>query len=213
MKPAQLLNLAITLAMLAGVAAGGWFVGARLLAEQPEAPTTLALDGSGGEAEEGAAAAVAGRVRVGYDPSSNINRALVLGASGLSPFGQPEGLRGRQVLAGRVLEVREDIREVETAGGLANVLFHTIVLETASGPASITIRPDSTFMLRLGAGDPNGIEAGAAIALFIAESADGAATARAALVLPANSRPVLDSGLPPVTPAAPAEAGGESEGG
>lgn len=209
MNPRQALNLTIVLAILAGVAAGGWFVGAEFLADQPEAPTTLALDGpdNDGDAavEEGAAASVAGRVRVGYDSAANINTALVLGASGLSPF-QPEGLRGRQVLAGRVVEVREEMREVETAAGLADVLFHVITLETSSGRAAVTIRPDSTFLLSLRPGEPSEIGAGAAIALIFEQAADGRATASAALVLPSASRPVLNSGLPPVTPAPPQEA-------
>lgn len=205
MNPRQTLNLTIVLAILAGVAAGGWFVGAEFLADQPEAPTTLTLDGADDAVEEGAAASVAGRVRVGYDPAANINTALVLGASGLSPF-QPEGLRGRQVLAGRVVEVREEMREVETAAGLADMLFHVITLETSSGRAAITIRPDSTFLLNLRPGAPSEIGAGAAIALIFEQATDGRATASAALVLPPASRPVLNSGLPPVTPAPPQEA-------
>lgn len=208
MNPRLALNLTILLAILAGVAAGGWFVGAEFLADQPEAPTTLALDSADdAEAgvEEGAAASVAGRVRVGYDPAAHINTALVLGASGLSPF-QPEGLRGRQVLAGRVVEVREEMREVETAAGLADVLFHIITLETSSGRAAVTIRPDSTFLLSLRPGQPSEIGAGAAIALIFEQTADGRATASAALVLPPASRPVLNSGLPPVTPAPSQEA-------
>lgn len=205
MNPRQSLTLTIVLAILAGVAAGGWFVGAEFLADQPEAPTTLTLDSADDAVEEGAAASVAGRVRVGYDPAANINTALVLGASGLSPF-QPEGLRGRQVLAGRVVEVREETREVETAAGLAEVLFHVITLETSSGRAAITIRPDSTFLLNLRPGEPSEISAGAAIALIFEQAADGRATASAALVLPPASRPVLNSGLPPVTPAPPQEA-------
>ena len=205
MNPRQTLNLTIVLAILAGVAAGGWFVGAEFLADQPEAPTTLTLDSADDAVEEGAAASVAGRVRVGYDPAANINTALVLGASGLSPF-QPEGLRGRQVLAGRVVEVREEMREVETAAGPADLLFHVITLETSSGRAAITIRPDSTFLLNLRPGEPSEIGAGAAIALIFEQAADGHATASAALVLPPASRPVLNSGLPPVTPAPQQEA-------
>ena len=207
MKPQQLLNLTIVLAILGGVAAGGWFAGAELLAPQPEAPTTLTLDDNNdpdAAPDEGAAASAAGRVRVDYDPAAHINTALVLGASRLSPF-QPEGLRGRQVLAGKVLDVREGSSEIETDRGPATIHFHTITLETTSGTASITIRPDSTFLLRLGAGDPSAITAGAAVALIFEQSADGQATAAAALVLPPEARPVLNSGLPPVTPAAAEE--------
>ena len=77
--------------------------------------------------------------------------------------------------------------------------------------ASIRIRPDSTFLLEQALGDASEIEAGAAVALFFSDSEGGEVVA--ALVLPANSRPVLDSGLPPVTPVAPAEAQEETEGG
>ena len=211
MSPKLLLNLAITLALLAGVAVGGWFAGSEFLASQPEAPTTLELDTSTDTVEEGAAASVAGRVRVGYDPTADINLALVLGASGLSPFGQPEGLRGRQVLAGRVLEVVEELEAVETPQGPGTVLYHRITIQTTSGTASIRIRPDSTFLLKQGLGDASEITAGAAVALFFSDAERREVVA--ALVLPANSRPVLNSGLPPVRPAAPAEAEEETEGG
>ena len=120
MSPKLLLNLALTLALLAGVAVGGWFAGSEFLASQPEAPTTLELDTSTDTVEEGAAASVAGRVRVGYDPAADINTALVLGASGLSPFGQPEGLRGRQVLAGRGARGGGGARSGRNAAGAGN---------------------------------------------------------------------------------------------
>lgn len=204
MNPSQILNLSVILAILSGVAVSGWFAGAELLADQPEAPMSLMLDSSTDGGSEDGAASVAGRVRVGYDPAAHINSALVLGASGLSPFGQPEGLLGRQVLAGRVLEVREEIREVEASDGAISVRYHTIMIDAASGPSSITIRPDSTFLLGLGPADPSEIKAGAAVALLIGNATEGEATAVAALVLPADSRPVLNSGLPPVSqPAAP----------
>ena len=210
MNGQQLLTLTITLALLAGVAAGGWFAGAELLAVQPEEPAALALDpASDAGAEEGAAAGVAGRVRVGYDPADNVNTALVLGASELSPFGQPEGLRGRQVLAGRVVEVQEESREIPTPDGVVTVRGHRITLETSSGAASIWVRPDSTFLLRLGAGDPSGIAAGAAVALWLEDSSEGRATAAAALVLPPGVRPVLNPGGPPVGPATEEEAAEE----
>lgn len=213
MNPQQLATLTITLAVLAGVAVGGWFAGAELLAVQPDEPSTLALDtAQSGEAgaEEGAAVGVAGRVRVGYDPAENVNTALVLGASGLSPFGQPEGLRGRQVLAGRVVEVREESREVLVGDGMVAVRGHAIRLETSSGGASVWVRPDSTFLLRLGAGDPSGITAGAAVALWLEDSSsEGRATAIAALVLPPGARPALNPGGPPVGAAAESEAAEE----
>lgn len=210
MNRQQLLTLTITLAVLAGVAVGGWFAGAELLAVQPEEPAALALDpASDAGAEEGAAAGVAGRVRVGYDPADNVNTALVLGASGLSPFGQPEGLRGRQVLAGRVVEVQEESREIPTLDGVVTVRGHRITLETSSGGASVWVRPDSTFLLRLGSGDPSGIAAGAAVALWLEDSSEGRVTATAALVLPPGVRPVLNPGGPPVGPATEEEAAEE----
>ena len=200
MNRGQLLTLTITLVLLAGAGVGGWFAGAKLLATQPEEPAALAVDAAAPEDDEdaGAAAGVAGRVRVGYDPSANINTALVLGAAGLSPFGQPEGLRGRQVLAGRIVELREERREIETASGLAEVMFHAITLKTSSGTTTISIRADSTFLLRLGGADPAAIAPGAAVALILEESDGGRATAVAGLVLPADARPVLNPGLPVV---------------
>ena len=200
MTPGRLLALTITLVLLAGAGVGGWFAGAELLAEQPEEPAALAVDAAASEddEDEGAAAGVAGRVRVGYDPTANVNTALVLGAAGLSPFGQPEGLRGRQVLAGRIVELREERRETETSSGLAEVVFHAITLRNSSGTTTISIRADSTFLLRLGGAEASAIAPGAAVALILEESDGGRATAVAGLVLPADARPVLNPGLPVV---------------
>ena len=200
MTPGRLLALTITLVLLAGAGVGGWFAGAELLAEQPADPAALAVDAAASEDDEdaGAAAGVAGRVRVGYDPTANVNTALVLGAAGLSPFGQPEGLRGRQVLAGRIVELREERREIETASGLAEVVFHAITLRNSSGTTTISVRADSTFLLRLGGAEASAIAPGAAVALILEESDGGRATAVAGLVLPAEARPVLNPGLPVV---------------
>ena len=207
MTPGRLLALTITLVLLAGAGAGGWFAGAELLAEQPEDPAALAVDAAAAEddEDEGAAAGVAGRVRVGYDPTAHVNTALVLGAAGLSPFGQPEGLRGRQVLAGRIVELREERREIETASGLAEVVFHAITLRNSSGTTTISIRADSTFLLRLSGAEAAAIAPGAAVALILEESDGGRATAVAGLVLPAEARPVLNPGLPVVGDSAAAE--------
>ena len=199
----RIIGWTLSLLALAGAGLGGWFVGSDLVAPQPEgAPVAVdretgeeidlqalaqgqqqqqeaQTDTADGQADPQAeptdpddATIVAGRVTIAVNESADPNRGLVLGASGLSPFGHPDGLRGRQVLAGRVTSV--------SAGKL--------LLDTATGPATIRIVDSSTFLVRLRSGDASEIQAGAAVALILNDDGD----AVAAIVLPADSRPVLD---------------------
>lgn len=160
----------ITLAVLAGAGLGGWFVGSDVVATQPSAEDLVIAE-----------SVVAGRRQVDIDPAAHPNRSLVLGSSGLSPFGHTDGLQGRQVLAGRVVSI---------SGG-------KLVLETVTGRSVLHLREDSTFLLRLERVDPNTIQAGAAVAVILDDSGEFAV---AAMVLPADSRPMLNPGSQPGPP-------------
>ena len=85
------------------------------------------------------------------------------------------------------------------------MVFHAITLRNSSGTTTISIRADSTFLLRLGGAEASAIAPGAAVALILEESDGGRATAVAGLVLPADARPVLNPGLPVVGDPAAAE--------
>lgn len=163
----------IALAILAGAGAGGWFAGGEYIAPQPDASLPAAeIDGG----EEGSR--VVGRWRVPSTEAEHPNEALVLGASGFSPFGQPDMLSGRQLLAGRVASIgSSDDGDV-------------IEIETATGPARVAIGGDTTFLLGAGPADQSAIRPGAAVAVLL----DEAGRAAAVLALPAQSRPVLDPG-------------------
>ena len=75
------------LGALAAAGLGGWFVGSDIVATQPSDEDLVIAE-----------SVVAGRLQIDIDDSAYPNTALVLGASGLSPFGHSEGLQGRQVL-------------------------------------------------------------------------------------------------------------------
>ena len=159
----RLLSWAIALGALAAAGVGGWFVGSDVVAPQPSAEDLVIAEN-----------VVAGRLQVDIDEAAHPNASLVLGASGLSPFGNTEGLQGRQVLSGRVISV---------SGG-------KLIIETQTGRAEIRLTDETTFLLRLERIDPQTISSGAAVTIIL--DADGE-TAVAAMALPAESRPTLNS--------------------
>ena len=167
----RILGWLLTLAVLGGAGLGGWFVGSDVVATQPSAEELVIAE-----------SVVAGRRQVEIDPAAHPNTALVLGSSGLSPFGHTDGLLGRQVLTGRVVSI---------SGG-------KLVLETVTGRSVLHLREDSTFLLRLERVDPSTIQAGAAVAVILDDDGE---LATAAIVLPAESRPMLNPGTQPVPPA------------
>lgn len=159
----------ITLGVLAAAGVGGWFVGSDIVARQPTAEEIVVAEN-----------VVAGRLQIDIDEAAYPNEGLILGASGLSPFGNAEGLQGRQVLTGRVISI---------SGG-------KLILETPTGRAEIRLTDETSFLLRLQRVDPMTIGSGAAVTVIL--DADGE-TASAAIALPAESRPTLNSpdGPPP----------------
>lgn len=167
----RVLGWLITLAALAAAGVGGWFVGSDIVATQPSAEELVIAE-----------SVVAGRRQVDIDPTAYPNTSLVLGASGLSPFGHTDGLQGRQVLTGRVVSI---------SGG-------KLTLDTPTGRSVLVLREDSTFLLRLERVDPDLVQAGAAVAVILDESGE---LAVAAIVLPADSRPMLNPGTQPRPPA------------
>lgn len=179
----------IALAILGGAGYGGWFVGVEYVASQPdESLPAASIDaGEGAENER-----VVGRWRVPSTELDHPSESLVLGATGLSPFGQPDMLLGRHLLAGRVSSIG--------ASNDGNV----IELETATGPARVTIRDDSTFMLGIEPSSQSAIQPGAAVAVVL----DSSGRAAAVLALPAEFRPVLNPGVGP----APGQGGGQGQG-
>ena len=168
----------LVLAILAGAGVGGWFAGSRVVAPQPDVAAT-AFDAAD-EAEESAAAGL-GRRLVASTEAEQPNQELVLGASGLSPFGHGVGLSGRQVLVGTAVGLR------------ATELDAEIDLITRAGPAAIRVRADSTFVLRLARAGLPDLQPGDAVAILLDENG----AARAVLALPSDALPVLDPGIGP----------------
>lgn len=166
----RLLGWLITLAALAAAGLGGWFVGSDIVAPQPSEEDLVIAE-----------TVVAGRLQVDIDETAYPNTSLILGASGLSPFGNSEGLQGRQVLTGKVISV---------SGG-------KLIVETPTGRAEIRLTDETTFLLRMQRVDPLTIGSGAAVTIVI--DADGE-TAVTALALPADSRPTLNTPDPPARP-------------
>ena len=156
----------VVLAVLAAVGVGGWFVGVDVVAPQPSAGDQMTADAASG-----------GRIQVDIDETAYPNDRLILGASRLSPFGNAEGLQGRQLLSGRVISV---------SGG-------KILLDTATGRTEIRLTDETTFLLRMSIVDPSAIGAGAAVSIVLADDGE---TALAALALPAESRPSLNAPEP-----------------
>ena len=167
---ARLLGWLVTLAALAAAGVGGWFVGADILAPQPSEADTVVAENIR-----------AGRIQVQVDGSAYPNDALILGASGLSPFGTSEGLQGRQVLSGQVISISGP----------------KLILQTPTGRAEIRLTDETSFLLQMERVDPASIGAGAAVAIVLA--ADGE-TAISALALPAESRPSLNAPDGPAVP-------------
>ncbi len=164
----------IALGALAGAGLGGWYVGSDVVAPQPSAEDLVIAE-----------SVVAGRLQVDIDEVAYPNTNLVLGASGLSPFGHAEGLQGRQVLSGRIVSIDIENRQ--------------LTIETPTGLAQIWLTDETTFLLRLERVDPLSIGSGAAVTVVLDEDGE---TALTALALPADARPTLN------TPDGPPPAGG-----
>ena len=168
----SILGWLIVLGALAGAGLGGWFVGSDVVATQPTAEDVMVAE-----------SVVAGRLQIDIDETAHPNSSLVLGASGLSPFGNAEGLQGRQVLTGRVLSISDG----------------KLIIDSPTGRSTIQLTDETTFLLRLQRVDPLTIGAGAAVTIILAEDGETAITA---IALPADSRPTLN------TPDAPSFGGG-----
>lgn len=153
----------LILGALAAAGVGGWFVGSDVVAPQPSDEDIVVAEN-----------VVAGRLQVDIDEAAHPNTGLVLGASGLSPFGNQEGLQGRQVLTGRIISI---------SGG-------KLIIESPTGRAEIRLTDETTFLLRLDLVDPLTIGSGAAVTIVLDE--DGQ-TAISAIALPAESRPSLNT--------------------
>ncbi len=156
----------IILAALGGAGVGGWYVGSDVVATQPTEEDLVVAE-----------TVVAGRLQIEVDQADYPNTALILGASGLSPFGNSEGLQGRQVLIGRVVSASDGY----------------LVIETATGQAAIQLTDETTFLLRMERVGPRAIGAGAAVTIILDEDGE---TALTALALPAESRPTLNTPEP-----------------
>ena len=153
----------LVLGALAGAGLGGWFVGTDIVAPQPSEEDIVVAE-----------SVVAGRLQIDIDESAHPNTGLVLGASGLSPFGNQEGLQGRQVLTGRVISV---------SGG-------KLIVDSPTGRAEIRLTDETSFLLRMELVDPSVIGSGAAVTIVLDEDGE---TALSALALPAESRPTLNT--------------------
>ena len=114
--------LVLDLVILGVLAAGGWLVGAELLAHEagPASPINVVSEVDGAATSDG---------------------TLVVPLSGLSPFGQNSGLEGRQVLVGRVREVGEGFFVADTPIGPARFTFADdssfLLRLTSGGPADL----------------------------------------------------------------------------
>ncbi|MDE2968256.1 MAG: hypothetical protein OXS30_12330 [Chloroflexota bacterium] len=166
----RLFGWLLILGALTAAGIGGWFVGSDIVAPQPTEEDIVVAEN-----------VVAGRLQVDIDEAAYPNEALILGASGLNPFGNAEGLQGRQVLSGRVISV---------SGG-------KLILETPTGRAEIRLTDETTFLLRLERVDPMTIGSGAAVTIIL--DTDGE-TAVSAIALPADSRPTLNTPDGPPSP-------------
>ncbi len=153
----------LVLGALAGAGLGGWFVGTDIVAPQPSEEDIVVAEN-----------VVAGRLQIDIDETAHPNTGLVLGASGLSPFGNQEGLQGRQVLTGRVISV---------SGG-------KLIIDSPTGRAEIRLTDETSFLLRMELVDPSAIGSGAAVTIVLDDDGE---TALSALALPAESRPTLNT--------------------
>lgn len=153
----------LVLGALAGAGIGGWFVGTDVVAPQPSEEDIVVAEN-----------VVAGRLQIDIDEAAHPNTGLVLGASGLSPFGNQEGLQGRQVLTGRIISV---------SGG-------KLIIDSPTGRAEIRLTDETSFLLRMELVDPSVIGSGAAVTIVLDEDGE---TALSAIALPAESRPTLNT--------------------
>ncbi len=153
----------LVLGALAGAGIGGWFVGTDVVAPQPSEEDIVVAEN-----------VVAGRLQIDIDEAAHPNTGLVLGASGLSPFGNQEGLQGRQVLTGRIISV---------SGG-------KLIIDSPTGRAEIRLTDETSFLLRMELVDPSAIGSGAAVTIVLDEDGE---TALSAIALPAESRPTLNT--------------------
>lgn len=160
----------LVLGALAAAGIGGWFVGTDVVAPQPSEEDIVVAEN-----------VVAGRLQIDIDEAAHPNRGLVLGASGLSPFGNQEGLQGRQVLTGRV---------ISTSGG-------KLIIDSPTGRAEIHLTDETSFLLRMELVDPSMIGSGAAVTIVLDANGE---TALSAMALPAESRPTLNTPDPPARP-------------
>ena len=165
---ARALGWLLFAAVLGAAAVGGWIVGADVVATQPTEAEQLISD-----------SASAGRLQVEINTAAHPNDRLILGESRLSPFGNAEGLQGRPVISGRVVDVSEG----------------QIILDTPTGRAIIGLTDESSFLLHMVRVDPSTIGAGAAVSIVLDDDGE---TAIAALALPAESRPSLNAPEPGV---------------
>lgn len=162
MKPRGWQGLAAWLVVLVAVGAAGWWLGTEVLANEPQRPPPVVV-----EAPD-VAPPRAGEAGVGA--------GVIVPRGGLSPFGHADGLRGRQVLVGRVVAADDFTITLDWAGGRTLLRFHV----------------GSDLLLRLAEAPGQPIEPGSAIALLVSE-AGGEIVAQSGVLLPESSRPVNDA--------------------
>jgi hypothetical protein len=154
--------LAVWLVVLVGVGVAGWVLGTQVLANEPQRPPPVVVE---------APAVAPPRAN-----ESGVGAGVIVPRGGLSPFGHADGLRGRQVLVGRVVAADAS----------------TITLDWAGGRTLLRFTEDSDLLMRLAVAPGQPIEPGSAIALLVSEE-DGEIIARSGVLLPESSRPVNDA--------------------
>ena len=148
--------------VLVGVGIAGWLVGTDIVANEAQRPPAIVVE--------------APDVPPPAPNESGVGAGVIVPRGGLSPFGHPDGLRGRQVLVGRV--------------AAADRL--TITLDWAGGRTTLRFAEDSDLLLRLAVDPGQPIEPGSVIALLVSEQA-GEIVARSGVLLPEASRPINDA--------------------
>ena len=152
-------GLVAWLIVLVGVGIAGWLVGTDVVANKAQRPPAIVVE--------------APDVAPPAPNESGVGVGVIVPRGGLSPFGHPDGLRGRQVLVGRVVA--------------ADRL--TITLDWAGGRTMLVFTEDSDLLLRLAVDPAQPIEPGSAIALLVSEQA-GEIVALSGVLLPEASRPI-----------------------
>lgn len=155
-------GLVVWLIVLVGVGIAGWLVGTDIVANKAQRPPPIIVE--------------APDVAPPAPDESGVGAGVIVPRGGLSPFGHPDGLRGRQVLVGRVV----------TADRL------TITLDWAGGRTMLRFTEDSDLLLRLAVDPGQPIEPGSAIALLVSEQ-EGEIVALSGVLLPETSRPINDA--------------------